>query len=1270
MRMLAVAMGAVAALSAPLPADDSPTNEELKTPAERSEFRATARYDEVQALLKRLAARSKLAHLGELGQTVEGRSIPVLILANPPVATPQDAARSGKPVVLVLGNIHAGEVDGKEALPILAREILAQADPPLLKELILAFVPIYNADGNERVSKDNRPGQVGPEEGMGQRTNARGLNLNRDFIKLEAPETRALVRFLNRWDPALVIDTHTTNGSNHRYTITYEGPKNPAGDPAILNASRANVLPAIARAFHDSTGLNAYLYGNFDPDHTKWTTYPATGRFGTTYVGLRNRFSILSEAYAYAPYKTRVLATRDYVRACLEYAAAHRNELQQLLDQARERTVAAGRARGQRDLVAIRSKVRPFPEPVTVLGFVEREEDGVATDVPKEYEVKLEQDFVPTESVRRPYAYLVPGRYKTAIETLQRHGIELAVLREDLELDLEAYTVTKLDRAEQAFEGHHTTQAEVEPRTVSERVPAGTCLVRTAQPLGTLAVYLLEPHSDDGLTAWNFFDEGLAAGKDFPVLRLLDPVPMLTTHARPLPEDRPPARAITFEALYGEGPRPDFNGSPTSPRWLDDDHFLQQKEGATYRVDATTGRSQATEDRGPLVKALAGLPTIGRSAAESLVRGGGGGRPAGRRGFRGRGGAGGSLHTDPQHKGALFEYENDLYYATLDGERAVRLTNTPAREELATFSPDGAFVAFVRANDLYVVDVATQTERALTTGGTESLLHGKADWVYFEEIFNRNSQAYWWSPDSKRIALLEFDDSPVQPHAVVRDADTKRVLEQTPYPRVGEPNPNVRLGLVTVAGGPVRWADLASYLAGSILISEVGWWPDGNAAYLYVQDRTQTWLDVLKMPASGGAPQRLFRETTGAWVESLGKPWFLDDGTFLVTSERSGWKHLYHFDESGLLKRQVTSGEWEVRTVHRVDPASGWIYLSGTRDGSLNLHLYRVKLDGSALERLTSLPGVHQVELSPGGKYFIDRWSNSSTPTRVALYQADGRLVRTLDTNPVPDLDAYRFAPRELVQVETKDGFTLEGELITPPNLDRTKRYPVWFTTYGGPHFPSVSNSWAEGRTWEQMLAQEGVIVFRVDPRSASGKGAVSAWAAYRQLGIQELKDITAAIEWLKARPYVDGSRIGISGHSYGGFMAAFAMTHSDLFAAGIAGAPVTDWHDYDSIYTERYMSTPQDNPAGYAATSAVEAARNLHGRLLILHGAIDDNVSVRNTLRLVNALQQANKDFELMLYPASRHGIFGAHYIRLQVEFIRRALKLGNSGEPKSLAE
>jgi dipeptidyl-peptidase-4 len=318
--------------------------------------------------------------------------------------------------------------------------------------------------------------------------------------------------------------------------------------------------------------------------------------------------------------------------------------------------------------------------------------------------------------------------------------------------------------------------------------------------------------------------------------------------------------------------------------------------------------------------------------------------------------------------------------------------------------------------------------------------------------------------------------------------------------------------------------------------------------------------------------------------------------------------------------------------------------------------LCRVTIGGET-ELVTEKGKAHRVSLAPHGPLYIDRFSDPMTPTRANVCEMDKGTVRKLDTNPVYARDEFKFGKYERVKIELKDGFVLEGAITYPPNFDPQKKYPVWLFTYAGPHAPTLRDEWGGGRIMEQSLATTGIIAFRVDPRSASGKGAQSAWACYKQLGVQELKDLEEAVAWLAKNPYIDATRVGISGHSYGGFMAAYALTHSKTFAAGIASGPVTDWKLYDTIYTERYMLTPKDNPDGYAKSSCVAAAKNLSGKLLIVHGMMDDNVHMQNSVQLTDALQRAGKDFELMLYPQSRHGIGGQHYLKLQLEFIRRTM-------------
>lgn len=1237
-------------------------DEPLLTVAEKSDYKATATHAQVVAFCQRLAKMSPLIRLGELGTTVEGRKLPLLILADPPVATPEQARRSGKLIVFANGDIHAGEVCGKEALCMLARDLAMAKNRPLLKDLVIVFAPIFNADGNDRMAKDHRPGQHGPEDGMGIRTNAQGFDLNRDFIKLESPEVRALVRFFDQWDPALFIDTHTTDGSFHQYTITYEGPRVPAGDVRVIEEVRDHLLPEVGRRLLKDTGYKTFFYGNFARDRKRWLTVPATARYGTLYYGVRNRLSVLSEAYSYASYRDRVLATRDFVRTIFEYAAQNKNKIRKLIEKADADTIRAGAEPKATDMVAVQQKAAALDGTFDFLGYVEEEKNGrrVPTRQTKVYPLTYMGRNVPKLSVRRPYAYLLPGGFPKVVENLQRHGIAVEELREDINLEVEAYSIAKVQRSPRLYQGHTSVTVEVTADPKNERVPAGTLVVRTGQALGTLACYLLEPQSDDGLTTWNFFDSALAEGKDFPVLRLLKPAPFISGPVRPLSESRKMNKPITFHAAYESGAPLNFSGSPTSiVDWLEDgEHFLQYKGGQLYRVEAKTGHATPFFDSAKLAKALTRFPAIDGRAAQRLAREA-------------------VSHLNPDRTGALFEYGNELYFCKLDGSHAVQLTKTapaasapsttraegffarrfrPAGDkEYATFSPNGKFVAYVSHHNLYVVDLATQTVRQLTADGKDLVSNGKPDWVYGEEIYSYQ-QTFWWSPDSRNIAFVQFNDQSVPPFTVVNQVPPHETVEVTPYPRAGDPNPTARLGIVPVAGGSVRWVDTSNYTPTASLIVRAGWTPDGKA-YYYVQDRAQTWLDICTCSSDGGTPTRLLRQTTRAWVDDPGEAHFLKDGSFLLLGEQTGWKHLYHYSKAGKMLGGVTHGPWEVHSVPLVDEPNGWVFLTGTRDNSIADNLYRVKLDGSGLERLTKQPGDHRVRISPKGNLFVDTSSDHDTPATVRLCAADGKLVRMLDTNPVYSREEYRFGKDELVHIPMPDGFVLEGDLVYPPGFSPNRKYPVWFMTYGGPHAPMVHDSWGGGRVYDQVLAHEGIIVFHCDPRSASGKGAVSTWTAYRHLGEQELKDIESAVRWLASRPYVDASRVGMSGHSYGGFMTSFALTHSKVFSAGIAGAPVTDWHNYDSIYTERYMNTPQENPDGYKKTSVVGAAPKLHGKLLIVHGLIDDNVHLQNTAQLVQALEQADRDFDVMIYPNSRHRIFGPHYQRYLFDFIVKTM-------------
>jgi dipeptidyl-peptidase-4 len=416
----------------------------------------------------------------------------------------------------------------------------------------------------------------------------------------------------------------------------------------------------------------------------------------------------------------------------------------------------------------------------------------------------------------------------------------------------------------------------------------------------------------------------------------------------------------------------------------------------------------------------------------------------------------------------------------------------------------------------------------------------------------------------------------------------------------------------------------------------------------------------------------LLRETSPAWVERIASPTFLKDGSFLWLSERSGWRHVHHHRADGTPVRQVTDGRWEARTLHGVDESRGWLYFSGTEHSAIGGDVYRVKLDGSARSRLSAAPGTHVATFNPSFTYYLDAWSDVVTPPQTRLHRADGAEIRVIEANPVPVLAEYRLAKPEFLQVPTRDGFLMEAMLIRPADFDPSRKYPVFQQTYGGPHAPRVKNAWGEtDHMFLQLLAQKGIVVWVCDNRTASGKGVASVWPAWKRLGELELQDVEDGLAWLKGQGWVDPGRIGIYGWSYGGFLTAYALTHSRSFAMGIAGAAVTDWHLYDSIYTERMMRMPRNNPEGYRQSSPLLAAANLHGKLLLIHGSLDDNVHPQNSLQFAYELQQAGKPFRMMMYPRARHTVSDPgllkHLRATMLEFIEETLLAAPAGSPPS---
>lgn len=721
----------------------------------------------------------------------------------------------------------------------------------------------------------------------------------------------------------------------------------------------------------------------------------------------------------------------------------------------------------------------------------------------------------------------------------------------------------------------------------------------------------------------------------------------------------PQATELTIDDLFTLAPKTlRVQERPVS--WVDDDHYLVfdagpgtagnkgDKTESLWKVHAETGARSMFLDFDKLAGSLGALPGFTEGwAADSLTAS--------------------DLRLSDDYRAALINTANDLFYVDVATAAVRRLTHTPDEEVGEQISPDGKLVAYVRDYNLYVVPVDGGPERALTDGGHKDLLYGRLDWVYQEELYGRgNFQGFWWSPSSTQIALLRLDESPVEEFTLVSDTPVRPLVEIENYPKAGDPNPEVQLGVVDVRGGPVRYADLSRYGTQDILVVRVAWHPGGGHVYLQVQDREQTWLELLSF-APGAVPfagevDLVLREESESWVEADGNPlWVADGEDFLWLSERDGYKHLYRYGKNGEAKGRVTIGPWEVTSVESVDEEAGVVYFTSTRTDVKERHLWRVGIDGSDAAAITTAPGTHGVDLSPGHDYFVDSFSSVEAVQHVDVVRTDGESVRRLVDSDMSVVTPYRFVPPEFVQVETRDGFVMEAMLIKPRGYVEGQRYPTMCYIYSGPHAAQVRNRWDRRTLWHQYLAARGYLVWVCDNRSASGKGRVSASACYRDMGSGEKRDLEDGVDWLVAQGYTDPKRVGIWGWSYGGYQTSFCLTHSTKWSLGIAVNPVTDWRFYDSIYTERYMGLPQTNADGYARSSVVRAASDLHGKLLLVHATMDDNVHMQNSMQLVHALQAAGKQFDFMVYPRVRHGIANGgqqrHLFRMMADYIAEHL-------------
>ena len=622
----------------------------------------------------------------------------------------------------------------------------------------------------------------------------------------------------------------------------------------------------------------------------------------------------------------------------------------------------------------------------------------------------------------------------------------------------------------------------------------------------------------------------------------------------------------------------------------------------------------------------------------------------------------------------LIPLGGDLYLYDLNARAnpVTRLTTSAEYETDARFSPGGHYVSFIRNQNLYAIDLRTRQERALTTDGAGLVQNGVAEFIAQEEM-DRDT-GYWWSPDDTRVAFTRIDDAPVQ--EVERfeiNADGARMYRQR-YPAAGTPNTSVELKIMELASGKVTPVELE---LGDGYLARVDWFQDSKSLAVQRQTRDQKRLDLLKVDATHGGARVLFTETSPNWIELNNDLHFLKSRpAFIWSSRRSGYKHLYLYDLDGKLLRPLTAGEWMVvgsvgeSGLAGVDEKRGSAYFLANSPSTLERQLYVTSLDTRTPEspqRISQEAGWHDVKLLPEGRGYLDLHSSPDQPPNASLHKLDGSLQHWLVRNALDATHPYHeflatHVKEEFGSIAAEDGQQLNYRLTKPAALQPGKRYPVVVDVYGGPHNQYVKKEWMGGGYFREILAQHGYVVFTLDNRGSGFRGNAFETALAQRFGKVEVADQLRGVEFLKTLEFVDPQRIGIMGWSYGGFMTLMALTTTDAFKAGVAGAPVTDWRVYDTHYTERYLGMPNVNAQGYEASSALPNAGNLKARLLLVHGMADDNVLFTNSTMMMQALQAKAKPFDVMTYPGSKHGLVrmpqqGRHFYEMVLRFFEREL-------------
>ena len=562
-----------------------------------------------------------------------------------------------------------------------------------------------------------------------------------------------------------------------------------------------------------------------------------------------------------------------------------------------------------------------------------------------------------------------------------------------------------------------------------------------------------------------------------------------------------------------------------------------------------------------------------------------------------------------------------------------------------TFSPDGTKIAYAKENNLYVYDVASKKSTAVTTDGKKNaIINGITDWVYEEEFaFVR---AFDWSKDSKKLAYIRFDESQVPEFSMsMFHKDLYPTIETFKYPKAGEKNSVVSLHIYDAAANSTKKVALDNY--NDFYIARLQWTNDNNVLSAQVLNRHQDNLDLLFVDGTTAAAKVVLNEKDKAYVDVTDNLTFLKDNSFIWTSEKDGFNHIYLYDKTGKLKNQVTKGNWEVVSYYGFDEKNKTIFYQSTENGSINRDIYRIGLDGKSKVRLTSKVGTSAATFSPNFQFFINTFSSASQPTTYTLNESKtGKEIQVIENNEAlaAKLKRYNLPTKEFFVLKTAKGNELNAWILKPKDFDPSKKYPVFMYQYSGPGSQQVNNDWNNSDDyWFASLTQQGYIVACVDGRGTGFKGADFKKVTQKELGKYEVQDQIDAAKVIGAYPYVDAARIGIFGWSYGGFMASNCIFQgNDVFKMAIAVAPVTNWRFYDSVYTERYMQTPQENASGYDQNSPINHVSKLKGKFLLIHGSGDDNVHVQNSMQMMEALIQANKQFDSQIYPDKNHGIYG----------------------------